>query len=93
MPTYEYECGTCGHRFEQFQSMTDAPLRKCPKCGAGVRRLIGTGSGIIFKGPGFHATDYGRSSPAHGAGLGASCNTDRPCCGRDAPCERSPRKG
>jgi len=92
MPTYEYECESCGHRFEQFQSMSDAPLKTCPKCGQAIRRLIGTGGGIIFKGPGFHSNDYGSSSPAHGAGLGASCNRDRPCCGRDAPCERSPRK-
>jgi len=91
MPTYEYECSSCGHRFEQFQHMSDEPLKTCSKCGAVLRRLIGTGSGIIFKGSGFYATDYGGSSTAQGAGLSASCSRNRPCCGRDAPCERSPR--
>lgn len=62
MPTYEYECAGCNHRFERFQSMSDAPLKTCPKCGANVKRLIGSGGGIIFKGSGFYATDYGRSS-------------------------------
>lgn len=50
MPTYEYECKECGLRFERFQKMSDQPLRKCPECGGIVRRLIGAGSGIIFRG-------------------------------------------
>lgn len=58
MPTYDYECGKCGHRFEHFQKMSDEPLKKCPKCGKKVHRLIGGGSGIIFKGTGFYETDY-----------------------------------
>jgi len=59
MPTYEYTCESCGYEFEQFQSITAKPIRKCPKCGrASARRLIGVGAGIIFKGPGFYATDY-----------------------------------
>jgi len=59
MPTYEYRCGKCGHEFERFQSITAAPVRCCPQCGRnGVRRLIGTGTGIIFKGSGFYQTDY-----------------------------------
>lgn len=62
MPTYEYECSKCAKRFEKFQSMTDKPVKKCPKCGGRVERLIGTGSGIIFKGSGFYATDY-RNKP------------------------------
>ena len=58
-PTYEYECGACEHRFEEFQSMSDAPLKKCPKCGKRrLIRLLGTGAGIIFKGSGFYETDY-----------------------------------
>ena len=61
MPTYEYECEKCGHRFERFQSMTDDPVKRCPECRCKVRRLLGTGSGIIFKGSGFYETDY-RSS-------------------------------
>jgi putative FmdB family regulatory protein len=59
MPTYEYECGNCGHKFEQLQSITAAPLKKCPKCGKNaLKRLIGTGGGVIFKGSGFYQTDY-----------------------------------
>src|SRR3954447_5615799 len=59
MPTYDYKCDACGHAFEQFQSMSAAPTRKCPKCGKlKVKRLIGTGAGLIFKGSGFYITDY-----------------------------------
>jgi putative FmdB family regulatory protein len=59
MPTYEYKCEACGHTFEKFQSMTSAPIRKCPVCGKNkVKRLIGTGAGLIFKGSGFYITDY-----------------------------------
>ena len=58
MPTYEYECLNCGHHFEIFQKMSDEPVKTCPKCRKRVRRLIGAGGGIIFKGPGFYATDY-----------------------------------
>ena len=59
MPTYEYNCSNCGHDFEQLQSIKAKPLRKCPKCGKlTLKRLIGTGSGVIFKGSGFYTTDY-----------------------------------
>ena len=58
MPTYDYECRACGHRFEEFQSITEPPLTECPSCGGEVRRLIGTGAGILFKGSGFYQTDY-----------------------------------
>ena len=58
MPTYEYECLACGVTFEQFQNITDKPLKKCPSCQGKVKRLISKGAGIIFKGSGFYATDY-----------------------------------
>jgi putative FmdB family regulatory protein len=66
MPTYEYSCQKCGQNFEAFQSMRDEPYRECPKelCrlpkwGHGkVKRLLGTGAGLIFKGSGFYITDY-----------------------------------
>jgi putative FmdB family regulatory protein len=58
MPTYEYECNRCGHRFEVFQSMSEPPRKRCPRCRGAVRRLIGTGAGMIFKGSGFYVTDY-----------------------------------
>jgi len=59
MPTYEYRCDLCGHAFEQFQSITASPLKKCPSCGKlKLKRLIGSGVGLIFKGSGFYETDY-----------------------------------
>jgi putative FmdB family regulatory protein len=59
MPTYEYACDACEHQFEEFQSMSEQPLRKCPKCGKKkLRRLFGTGAAVIFKGSGFYQTDY-----------------------------------
>ena len=59
MPTYEYCCEACGHRFEQYQAITASPLKKCPACDKrALQRLMGTGGGIIFKGSGFYQTDY-----------------------------------
>jgi len=59
MPTYDYECDACGHKFELFQSITDAPQKKCPACRKQkLRRLFGTGAAIMFKGSGFYQTDY-----------------------------------
>ena len=59
MPTYEYKCDACGHAFEKFQTMSAEPVKVCPNCGKEqVRRLIGIGSGMIFKGSGFYITDY-----------------------------------
>lgn len=62
MPTYEYKCTKCGHRFEIFQSMKDEPLTTCPVCKGKIKRLIGAGAGPIFKGTGFYQTDYKNSS-------------------------------
>jgi len=59
MPTYDYQCDACGHRFEQFQSIIANPLRRCPRCGKlKLKRLLSTGVGVIFKGSGFYETDY-----------------------------------
>ena len=58
MPTYEYECQDCGHRFEMFQSMMEDPYNICPVCKGTVKRLISSGAGLIFKGSGFYITDY-----------------------------------
>ena len=58
MPTYDYRCQQCGYSFEKFQSIKARKLTKCPRCGGKVKRLIGTGAGIIFKGSGFYETDY-----------------------------------
>lgn len=78
MPTYEYACPKCGHAFEAFQSMKDEPLKKCPKCNKmGLKRLIGTGAGLIFKGSGFYITDYKKngSSPASSSSSSESKST------------------
>jgi len=74
MPTYEYTCTKCGHEFEAFQSMKDEPLTKCPKCRkAGLKRLIGGGAGLIFKGSGFYITDY-KQKPAKTEGAGSKAS-------------------
>jgi putative FmdB family regulatory protein len=63
MPTYDYVCDGCQHKFELFQSITADPEKKCPKCGKlKLRRLIGAGAAIVFKGSGFYQTDYRSAS-------------------------------
>src|SRR5437868_10946002 len=59
MPTYEYVCNACAHQFDEFQSMTEKLLKKCPACGKPkLQRLFGTGAAVLFKGSGFYETDY-----------------------------------
>lgn len=78
MPTYEYECSACGHVFEELQNMTDPKLTKCPKCGKNkLARLIGSGSGMIFKGSGFYETDYKKKTPP-------TAKDDKPAAKSDA---------
>lgn len=68
MPTYDYRCDACQHQFEEFQSFSDKVLKKCPACGKRkLRRLLGTGAAVIFKGSGFYQTDYRSSSYAQAA--------------------------
>jgi putative FmdB family regulatory protein len=62
MPHYDYVCLNCTHEFEAFQMMSEEPLKSCPQCGGEVKRKIGGGMGIIFKGSGFYVTDYKKSS-------------------------------
>lgn len=97
MPTYDYVCGKCEHAFEQFQSIKAAPLRKCPSCGRpALRRLMGAGGGLIFKGSGFYITDYRSDSykkaadsdgkPASGAKPEAKADAaGKPAAGKDGP--------
>ena len=85
MPTYEYECEKCEHRFEIFQSMNDKPLKTCPICGGRIRRLFGTGAGIIFKGSGFYTNDSKEYNTSK-----TRCGKNTSCCGRNTPCEKPP---
>ena len=83
MPTYQYECDACGHGFEVLQSMAGKKLKKCPKCGKPkLHRLIGLGSGVIFKGTGFYETDYKRKD-APSSPRGAFGRTE-PACPKEA---------
>jgi len=79
MPTYEYECAACGHHFSRFQAMSDKPIRDCPECGEAVRRLIGTGAGVILGG-------RGREPGASNASMCPLESTGETCCGRSSPC-------
>lgn len=69
MPNYDYRCSTCDHVFEVFQKMNDPKLTDCPleDCSGEVKRLLGTGGGLIFKGSGFYETDYRSDSYKKGA--------------------------
>jgi putative FmdB family regulatory protein len=86
MPTYEYECEKCRKTFEIFQNMKDKPLTLCPdkKCKGKVKRLIGTGGGIIFKGSGFYTTDYRSSGYKEKAKKEEGAKSASPC----ATCDR-----
>ncbi len=80
MPTYDYHCSACNEDMEIFQSIKDDPLTVCPKCGKPeLKRKIGTGAGIIFKGSGFYETDYKRSKAA------SSSAKETPAAKADAP--------
>lgn len=76
MPTYDYRCSECGHEFEFVQSMLDAPLTECVNCKGDVKRLIGKGIGIQFKGGGFYVTDANKASgDSKGSSAPASSNS------------------
>lgn len=75
MPTYEYECQKCKHRFDVFQSMTAELIKECEECKGNVRRLIGAGAGIIFKGSGFYVNDYKKKTPSSKSSSSDSSST------------------
>ena len=89
MPTYEYKCTECNHLFEMFQSIKDPPIKKCPKCKGNVKKLISGGSGILFKGSGFYATDYRSKSYKETKEKRESVN--KPKC-KDCPAKK-PKEG
>ena len=96
MPTYDYKCDACGHTFEEFQSITASPIRKCPACRKlKVKRLLGIGAGIIFKGSGFYQTDYRSDSYKQAAAkdkpADSSSSSSSPA--KTAPSASSPSAG
>ena len=90
MPTYGYECKSCGYTFDVFQSMSDEPLKICPKCEKGVRRLINGGTGVIFKGGGFYVTDKGgkggKTGKSDDSRKDAPAKTETSASPESAPC-------
>ena len=77
MPTYDYQCQSCGYEWELFQSMNDAPVKSCPKCKKRkAKRLMGLGAGLIFKGTGFYETDYKRAGSPKKESGGESSSSD-----------------
>ncbi len=91
MPTYEYECDKCKIHLDIFQSMTDDPIKKCPECGGKFHRLIGMGSGIIFKGSGFYETDYKKKSKKEDK-PGPSCPAASDVC-KNCPSNKKEKSG
>ena len=93
MPTYDYRCDACDHELEIFQSMSESPKRKCPSCGRlKLRRMIGNGAGIIFKGSGFYQTDYRSKSYQAGAEAAKKERSGSKDSGKE-PAKKSETKG
>lgn len=80
MPTYEYECLSCKHKFEVLQNITAKPKTKCPQCGKKLKKLISSTGGFIFKGSGFYATDYKKTSKSTNSSVAAPCPKASPGC-------------
>jgi len=85
MPNYDYQCTECNFTFEKFQQMTDSVLKKCPHCKGKLKRLIGAGAGLIFKGSGFYTTDYKKTS-------GGNQDKKTPAAQGCSSCEKCPQK-
>jgi putative FmdB family regulatory protein len=101
MPTYEYQCDACNHNFDEFQSMSEEPLKKCPKCKKEkLRRIFGTGAAILFRGAGFYETDYRSDSYKQAAkadqeasSKAANNSTDGTSCTNGTACACAGGKG
>jgi putative FmdB family regulatory protein len=95
MPTYEYECKKCGLEFERFQRISEPPVKRCPTCKGAVRRKIGTGAGLLFKGSGFYITDYRSEGyqKAAKADSGASSSGSSSPSTTAAPAKEKPKAG
>ncbi len=85
MPTYEYECLKCGNVFEEFRSISDPPRRRCPQCRGKVRRLVGNGVGVVFKGSGFYATDSRKVRPGPSSSTTSGNTATSPAAGDEKP--------
>jgi putative FmdB family regulatory protein len=93
MPTYDYVCQACGHKLEIFQSMADAPKRKCPKCKKSkLERQIGRGAAVLFKGSGFYQTDYRSNSYTEGAKQDAKKDGGGDAAKPDTSAQKPPAK-
>ena len=93
MPTYEYECQKCGHHYELYQSIKDAPKKICLKCRGRVKRLLGTGAGLIFKGSGFYTTDYRKPSYKEAAKKDSGTPSSTPTAPQPGAAKPSDTKG
>jgi len=101
MPTYEYHCDACDHNFDEFQSMSEAPLKKCPQCKKPkLRRVFGTGAAILFRGSGFYETDYRSESykqaakaDKEAASKASTGGTDATPCANGTACACAGEKG
>ncbi|MFN7917605.1 MAG: FmdB family zinc ribbon protein [Vicinamibacterales bacterium] len=93
MPLYEYECDSCGHRFEVIQKFSDAPIDTCPKCGKSVHKLMSSPA-IQFKGSGWYITDYAKkdstSATKAGTAKEGSTSSDSAASGDSAPAAPAP---
>jgi putative FmdB family regulatory protein len=89
MPTYEYRCSN-GHDFEQFQRMSEEPLRICTVCGAAAERVMSAGAGLLFKGSGFYITDYRSDSYRKAASADSGSSESKPA--KDSAPKDSPKK-
>jgi putative FmdB family regulatory protein len=93
MPTYDYVCGACEHAWDEFQSITAKPTKKCPSCGKPrAKRRIGPGAGIIFKGSGFYITDYRSDSYKKAAEADTKSSSSNGSPGDAAKSEPKPAK-
>lgn len=80
MPTYEYQCSSCRHRFDKPQPITAKPRASCPRCGKSAKRLISSGAGLLFKGSGFYATDYRSAGYKKKAADESKKSSGKPAC-------------
>jgi putative FmdB family regulatory protein len=87
MPTYEYECLCCGEKFDVFQKMTEEHLRECRKCRGKVRRLVGTGAGVLYRGGGFYTTEYRSESYKREAQAEKTAGSVAPACPAAGACQ------